>query len=100
MKTTESGFTAAGSKVTRDVAPYAKVAGDRARFVGVNRINLERRGFDEETIRVIKHAFFVLFQSKLRLVDACKRVEDECAGSTEVEKLLAFLRSTQRGFVR
>ena len=96
----ESGFTAAGAKVTRDVAPYAKVAGDRARFVGVNRINLERRGFPPETIRVIKHAFFVLFQSKLRLVDACKRVEEECAGSEEVVKLLAFVRSTGRGVVR
>ena len=96
----ESGFTAAGSKVTRDVAPFAKVAGDRARFVGVNRINLERRGFDEEAIRGIKHAFFVLFQSKLRLVDACKRVEEEASGDPQVEKLLAFLRSTQRGVIR
>jgi UDP-N-acetylglucosamine acyltransferase len=96
----ESAFTAAGAKVTRDVAPYAKVAGDRARFVGINRINLERREFDPETIRVIKHAFFVLFQRKMRFVDACKLAEEECAGSAEVEKLLAFLRSTQRGFVR
>ena len=96
----ESAFTAAGAKVTRDVAPYAKVAGDRARFVGVNRINLERRGFAPETIATIKHAFFLLFQRKLRFVEACKAVERECADSPEVEKLLAFLRTTQRGFVR
>ena len=47
----ESGFTAGNSMVSKDVAPFAKVAGDRASFVGVNRINLERRGFEEERIR-------------------------------------------------
>ena len=36
---------AAGSKVAQDVPPYAMVAGDRARLVGVNAIGLERRGF-------------------------------------------------------
>ena len=96
----ESGFTASNSMVSKDVPPFAKVAGDRARFVGVNRINLERRGFEAERIAHIKHAFFVLFQSKLRFADAVKRVEAECGDSTDVVRLLEFLRSTERGFVR
>lgn len=96
----ESAFTAGNSMVSKDVAPYSKVAGDRARFVGVNRINLERRGFEPERIKVIKHAFYVLFQSKLRFAEACARVEEECAGSAEVTHLLEFLRSSERGFTR
>ncbi len=96
----ESAFTAGNSMVSKDVPPYAKVAGDRARFVGVNRINLERRGFSPERIAVIKHAFFVLFQSKLRFEDACARLEEECAGSREVAHLLEFLRGSTRGFIR
>ena len=96
----ESAFTGGNSMVGKDVPPFSKVAGDRAHFVGVNRINLERRGFERERIDIIKHAFFILFQSKLRFVDACKRVEEECAGSKDVGQLLEFLRSTQRGFVR
>jgi len=96
----ESAFTGGNSMVGKDVPPFAKVAGDRARFVGVNRINLERRGFERERIDRIKHAFFILFQSKLRFVDACKRVEEECADSQDVRQLLEFLNATQRGFVR
>ena len=96
----ESAFTGGNTMVAKDVAPFSKVAGDRARFVGVNRINLERRGFERARIDVIKHAFFILFQSKLRFVEGCKRVEEECAGSEDVRQLLEFLRSTQRGFVR
>jgi UDP-N-acetylglucosamine acyltransferase len=96
----ESGFTAANSMVSKDVAPFSKVAGDRARFVGVNRINLERRGFPPERIAVIKHAFHLLFQSRLLFEDACLRVEEECKASKDVARLLAFLRSADRGFVR
>lgn len=96
----ESAFTAGSSMVSKDVPPFAKVAGDRARFIGVNAINLERRGFDRERIATIKHAFHVLFQSKLRFVEACERVEADCGGSRDVRHLLDFLRSAQRGFVR
>ncbi len=96
----ESAFTAGSSMVSKDVAPFSKVAGDRARFIGVNRINLERRGFDPERMAVIKHAFHLLFQSRLRFEEACTQVEEESGGSKDVARLLAFLRSSERGFVR
>jgi len=96
----ESAFTAGNSMVSKDVPPFAKVAGDRARFLGVNTINLERRGFDKDRIATIKHAFHVLFQSKLRFEEAARRVEAECGESRDVQHLLGFLRSAERGFVR
>lgn len=96
----ESAFTAGNSMVSKDVAPFSKVAGDRARFVGVNTINLERRGFAKERIATIKHAYHLLFQSKLPFAEACRRVEGECGGSPDVQHLLQFLRSAERGFVR
>lgn len=93
-------FTAGNSMVSKDVPPFSKVAGDRARFVGVNRINLERLGFEPERIALIKHAFHILFQAKHRFEDACEIVESECADSEDVAHLLAFLRSSERGFIR
>lgn len=96
----ESSFTAANSMVSKDVPSFAKVAGDRARLVGLNTIALERRGFSEDTIATLKHAFHVLFHSKLRLAPAIGRVERECGGSPEVARLLRFLQLSERGFVR
>jgi UDP-N-acetylglucosamine acyltransferase len=96
----ESAFTAGNSMVSKDVPPFAKVAGDRARFIGVNTINLERRGLDKDRIATIKHAFHLLFQSKLRFEEAATRVETECGESRDVQHLLGFLRSAERGFVR
>lgn len=96
----ESVFTGANSMISKDVPPFAKVAGDRARFAGINALGLERRGFSQEVIRALKHAFHVLFQSKLRLEPAMERVRAECGAIAEVRRLLRFLSESERGFVR
>jgi UDP-N-acetylglucosamine acyltransferase len=96
----ESSFTGASCKVSKDVAPFAKVMGDRARFAGINSVGLKRRGFDEDRIKTIKHAYHLLFQSKLRLEPAIDRVEEECGDSREIQHLLEFLRSSNRGVTR
>jgi UDP-N-acetylglucosamine acyltransferase len=96
----ESAFTGANSMISKDAPPFARVAGDRARFAGLNRVGLERRGFSEATLAALKHAFHLLFQSKLRLEQAVERVEAECRGVPEVSRLLAFLRHSERGFIR
>ena len=89
-----------GSMVTRDVAPYCTVTGDRARLVGLNRIGMERNGFDEARIDVVKKAFRLLFRSKLLLKDALARVERELAGSPEVDRMVKFIRDSERGICR
>ena len=38
----ESAFSAANSMLSKDVPPFVSVAGDRARFVGLNRVGLAR----------------------------------------------------------
>jgi UDP-N-acetylglucosamine acyltransferase len=96
----ESAFLAAGSMLTKDAVPFSRVAGDRARFVGLNTIGLERRGFDRDTIAALRHAFHVIFQSKLRLDPALERVEEECGEVPEVARLLGFLKNSERGFTR
>ena len=76
------------------------IAGDRARLVGLNAVGLRRRGFSDKTRAQIKHAFHLIFQSKLRLEEALARVDEEVGGVPEVERLVSFLRKTERGFCR
>jgi UDP-N-acetylglucosamine acyltransferase len=96
----ESSFTGANSMISKDAPPFARVAGDRARFIGLNTIGLERRAFSEQTIATLRHAFHILFQSRLRIEPALERVERECGESREVARLTEFLRSSKRGFIR
>jgi UDP-N-acetylglucosamine acyltransferase len=97
----ESSFTGASTKLNRDVAPFSRAMGTRrARFAGVNTVGLERRGFPKEVIATLRHAFHLLFQSKLRLAPAMERVAQECGDSPEVGRLLDFLSSSRRGVTR
>lgn len=96
----ESVMVAGGSKLTLDAPPFAMVAGDRARLVGLNSVGLRRRGFSAKTRAQIKHAFHLIFQSKLRLEEALARVDAEIGAVPEVERLVSFLRKTERGFCR
>lgn len=95
----ESAFTAGNAMVSQDVVPFTKVAGDRAKFIGMNTINLERRGLEKERIQGIKHALHLLYHSKLRLQEALVRIEAECEGR-DIDHMLGFLRSAERGFTR
>ncbi len=96
----ESVMAASNTKLSLDAPPFALVAGDRARLAGLNTIGLRRREFSGETIRALKHAFHVLFNSKLRLETALGRVAEEGSAVPEVERLLRFLRKSERGFCR
>jgi UDP-N-acetylglucosamine acyltransferase len=96
----ESVMTAANTMLSQDAPPFAMVAGDRARLVGLNIVGLRRRGFSAEVVRQLKHAYHVLFQSKLLLEPALARVRAELAEAPEVDRLLAFLEKSERGFVR
>ncbi len=95
----ESVMTAANAMLSHDAPPFAMVAGDRARLVGVNIVGVRRRGFPDEVQRAIKHAFHVLFGSKLRLEEALRRLRTESV-PPEVERLLAFVESSERGVCR
>ena len=96
----ESAFTGANSMIAKDAPPFSRVVGDRARFMGLNTIGLRRRDFPPDVIDTLRHAFHLLFHSKLRLQPALARVEEECSGSPEVARLLDFLRKSERGFIR
>jgi UDP-N-acetylglucosamine acyltransferase len=96
----ESAMVAATSAVSQDVPPFALVAGDRARLSGLNVVGLRRRGFSPEVRRQIHHAYHLVFHSKLRFASAAERVRAEIQGSPEVDRLMEFLATSERGFVR
>lgn len=96
----ESVMAASNAKLSRDAPPFSMVAGDRARLVGLNSVGLKRRGFTPETVQTLKHAFHVVFHSRLQLQDALAKVRSELATSPEVARFLGFLEKSERGFCR
>jgi len=91
-------FIGGYSVVTRDALPYAKTVGNRARIYGLNTIGLMRRGFTPEVIGKLKRAYRYLLTSRLNTTRALNKiVQDSTLSCPEVQYLVDFIRSSQRG---
>jgi UDP-N-acetylglucosamine acyltransferase len=85
-----------GSRVPKDVPPYIICAGSPLRIVGVNKIGLERRGFNPEQLKVVEKAYRILYRSKLNISQALIKLEEVCH-EPEVAPLIEFIRTSERG---
>ncbi|MGI9272872.1 MAG: acyl-ACP--UDP-N-acetylglucosamine O-acyltransferase [Woeseiaceae bacterium] len=86
--------------VNRDVPAYTMVSGNPGVPRGINSEGLKRRDFDADQIRNIKDAYRVLYRNGLKLADAVAELEQRVDDQSELELLIASLRSSERGIVR
>ena len=61
---------------------------------------MKRRSYPKETIDALHHAFRLLLSSKLNTTQAVARLREEIPGSPEVEELIRFIESSERGVVK
>lgn len=90
-------FCGGGSRIPQDIPPYLRVAGNPAKLFGLNTVGLERRGVSADVRKALKHAYRVLFLSKLPLGKALDTAEAEVEQIPEVRQLLEFIRTSERG---
>lgn len=93
-------FVGGTSAARMDIPPYMMADGFPAKLYGLNTIGLERNGFSKETILAIKRAYRIVFRSNLLLKDAVAKTRQELGSAPEVERLLGFLETSERGFIR
>lgn len=85
------------SAVLQDILPYVKVQGNRAKPYGLNSVGLRRHGFPPEAVRRLKQAYRLLFQSDLNTTQALERIAREVDPCPEVDRLVAFIKGSERG---
>lgn len=94
-------FIGGYSVITQDVLPYSLTVTPReSKVFGENRVGLERRGFSTDAIETLHKAFRVLSKSGLNTTQAVERIRSEVASTAELEELLGFIASSERGFVK
>lgn len=93
-----------GSIVLRDVPPYVMCSGNPAAPHGLNSEGLRRRGFEPETISVMKRAYKAIYREGLTVAEAIEALgalaAEHPAAASEVERLSQFLAGSQRGIIR
>ncbi|HBP22946.1 MAG TPA: acyl-[acyl-carrier-protein]--UDP-N-acetylglucosamine O-acyltransferase [Planctomycetes bacterium] len=97
-------ITSGGSKVGKDIAPYTVAQGYPARLRGINHVGLKRRGFSDQTVRLLRQAYrAVFFAAEAKFDETLANARAEFKGSREVGKFLDFLEEasqSDRGFLR
>ena len=93
-------LTAFGSGISLDVPPYVTVGGSPAKAHGLNMEGLRRRGFSEESRKVLKQAYKTLYRVGNSLQDAIAILKIRAQDCAELQLLVTFLEQQTRGIVR
>ena len=94
-------YIGGGTMATQDVLPFSKTSAAREnRAYGLNSVGLQRRGFSDQRITALKHAFRTLLASKLNTSQAVEKLKAENSASEDVAKLILFVESAERGVIK
>jgi len=88
------------SKVVQDVPPYMMADGNPAATRALNKEGLKRNGVPEESQTGLKLAQRIIFRENLTTANAVKKVRSEVPASPELEHLLNFIQSSERGIAK
>lgn len=91
---------ATSSKVSSDVPPYTLVSGLPARFEGINKVGLRRRGFTNEQIEDIKETYRLLYLAGLNFTQAKEKIKTELGHKEVTIGIMEFIEKSNRGIVR
>ena len=85
------------SKIVQDVPPFMIVDGNPGETRTINKVGLERHGLSEEAQNALRHAYKILFREGLTIPNALARIEKELPQLPEVQYLVNFVRTSERG---
>jgi UDP-N-acetylglucosamine acyltransferase len=88
------------SKCVQDLPPYMLADGNPAAVKTLNKVGLERNGVSEEAQAALKQAHRILFREGLTVPNALARIEQEVPNLPEVQNLLRFVQTSERGIAR
>jgi UDP-N-acetylglucosamine acyltransferase len=96
-------FVGGGTIVTQDVLPFSLTSARREnKAFGINKIGLERRGFEPDRLARLQKAFRLLLSAKLNTTQALEKLrslESEAEGD-DVALLVAFIERSRRGVIK
>src|ERR1019366_1925621 len=89
-------YIGGGTIITRDVLPYSMTSAERdAHTYMLNKVGLQRRGFSQQRIAKLHHAYKVLLASKLNTSQALEKLRRESGLGEDVEALVRFIEASQ-----
>jgi UDP-N-acetylglucosamine acyltransferase len=89
-----------GSRTSKDIPPFIIGGKEPIAYAGLNIVGLRRRGFSAEVIENIHNAYRLVYNSNLTVNEAVEQIRKEIPMSKEIEYIIEFISSSQRGIIR
>ncbi|MCC7404803.1 MAG: acyl-ACP--UDP-N-acetylglucosamine O-acyltransferase [Bdellovibrionales bacterium] len=93
-------YIAGDTAVNKDILPYSIAYGNFATVRATNKIGLERSGFSKDEVENIHRAIRTLIKGGDTIEQALLKVEEICEPSDHIQRLLDFVRKSERGIAR
>ncbi len=96
----EHVITGGCTKIVQDLPPFMIADGNPAEVRSVNRVGLERRGFDESSIRALRECYKLLYRGELNTKQAVEAIARSYPEDLLVRRLTDFVSASERGIIR
>jgi UDP-N-acetylglucosamine acyltransferase len=90
-------MTGGCSKIVQDIPPFMIVDGNPGETRTINKVGMERAGVSEEAQNALRQAYKILFREGLTIPNALVKIEKELPPLPEVQHLVQFVRTSERG---
>jgi UDP-N-acetylglucosamine acyltransferase len=88
------------ARITQDCPPFMMIVGNPSEVHGVNTVGMERRNIDENARRLVKDAYKILYRRGLSTTQALEAIKAELQMCPELEHLIRFIESSERGIIK
>lgn len=93
-------FSGMGAAIGKDVPAFVTVFGNPAKARGMNFEGMRRRGFSEELMRILRHAYKTVYRKGLTVDDALIQLAQSSEKYAEVALFCNSIKCAQRGITR
>lgn len=90
------GFT----RIAQDVPPFFIVEGNPAVARGLNTVGMKRRNIDAEVRERLKDCYRMICRENLSTSQAIEKIRKDLAPCPEIDYLIRFIESSERGITR
>ncbi len=88
------------SAVVQDVLPYVLAQGNHAAPFGLNKVGLQRNGFEKAELRGLMKAYKEIYRSGKTLTEVIPALQEMATELPAVERMINMLETTERGIIR
>jgi UDP-N-acetylglucosamine acyltransferase len=82
------------------VPPFVKAAREPISYIGVNRVGLERRGFEKDIIDTIEETYRLIFVHGRNVSQGMSQATVEVIDCVERNEIIDFIAKSENGVIR